>query len=616
MFSSRSAGAAAAAGFVLGLPLLSSPALAQADDAQTVVVTATRQATRADAQLSDVTVIERQQIEQAAGRTLAELLSQQPGLQYTANGGLGKNSNVFIRGAEARHTLLLVDGMRYGSATSGQPSFDNIPLEAIERIEIVRGPLSSLYGADAAGGVIQVFTRQGRAGLHPNARLTAGSQRYGAAAAGLSFGQGDWTGHVQAQHQHNRGFSATNDKAAFGNHHPDDDGFRQSAISAAFGLRIAGDWRLNARLLRSEGRTELDDGPTADAAADLSSETLGLDVGGSVLPGWHSTLRVARSTDGYDTVQATWPSDLGLFETRQTQFAWDHSVATPLGSLLLLAERLEQQVRKPQTPYEVTGRTIDAVAVGLNGHAGAHTWQASARHDRNSQFGHENTGSLAYGFDFTPQWRAGAALGTSFVAPSFNQLYWPGFGNPALKPERGRNRELSLRWLPSDQHRLQLTAYSNRVRDFIDDGGDAASNRDEARLDGATLAYEGRIAGWAVGAVYDHLRARDETGTPLVRRARHSLKLAADRRFGDWGAGATLSAFSTRRDVTFDSNFDEVPVSLPRHALLDLRAEWAFAPGWSVQARLNNVSDRQYESAYGYNQPGRELYVTLRWAPR
>jgi vitamin B12 transporter len=608
---------AAAASSLLGLLVLSpSTAHAQGDDSQSIVVTASRQPMRVDAQLSDVTVIGRDEIEQAAGRTLAELLGQQPGLQFIANGGMGKSSAVSIRGAEASHTLLLVDGVRYGSATLGQPSFENIPLDAIERIEIVRGPLSSLYGADAVGGVIQVFTRQGRSGLHPNASLGAGSRRYGSASAGVSFGEGGFTAALQAQHQQTRGFSATNEKAAFGSFDPDDDGFRQNAVNASLGYRFNADWQLSARALRSEGRTRLDDGPGADAVAELASQTLGADLSGQVLPGWRTTLRAARSTDGYDTVRSASPFNLGLYQTHQTQFSWENTVATPLGSLLLLAEHLNQQVRKPDAPYDATERNIDALALGLDGRHGAHTWQLSARHDRNSQFGHENTGNLAYGYDLDAQWRLGAAIGSSFSAPSFNALYYPGFGNPDLLPQRGRNRELSLRWRPAAKQQLVLTAYSNRVRDFIDANGQSAVNVAKARLEGSTLAYEGRIADWSLNGSWDELRARADDGTPLARRARHSLKLAADRHAGAWSAGAGLAAYSERRDTTYDSGFNAVPVTLPGYAVLDLHADWAFAADWSLQARLNNLADRRYETAYGYNQPGRELYLTLRWAPR
>src|SRR5262249_54965789 len=163
----------------------------------TVAITATRTPSRVADVVAEVTVLDRETLDRSSGRTLVELLSQQPGLQFTSNGGLGKSSSLFIRGLEARHTLLLVDGVRVGSATLGTPSLDNLPLEAIERIEIVRGPMSALYGSDAVGGVIQVFTRRGRAGLHPNAKATVGSKRYGQLAGGVSLGSGSFDAAVQ-----------------------------------------------------------------------------------------------------------------------------------------------------------------------------------------------------------------------------------------------------------------------------------------------------------------------------------------------------------------------------------------------------------------------------------
>ena len=202
-----------------------------------VVVTANRVPTRVDQSLAEVTVIDRAALDRSAGRTLTELLAQQPGVQMTSNGGLGKVSSVFLRGTESRHTLLVIDGVRYGTATAGTPSWDNIPLDSIERIEIVRGPMSSLYGSDAVGGVVQIFMRKGQAGLHPTANITAGSHRYGQVAGGVRFGQGDWDGSVNAQHTRTDGFSATNSRASFG-FNPDDDGFKQTSATLQLGLKL------------------------------------------------------------------------------------------------------------------------------------------------------------------------------------------------------------------------------------------------------------------------------------------------------------------------------------------------------------------------------------------
>lgn len=584
-------------------------------DASEIVVTATRQPVRVDAQLSDVTVITREQIEQAQGRTLGELLAAQPGVQVQANGGRGHTTTLSIRGNDARHTLLLIDGMRYGSATAGLASFENLPLEAIERIEIVRGPMSSLYGADAAGGVIQVFTRKGRAGLQPNAKLGTGPHGFREATAGIAGSQGAFNGALQASWQRDHGFSATNEHEPFGGFNPDDDGFRQGSVSGSAGWRFNDDWSLQAHGLRSRGTSQYDDGPGVDSRARLTSDSWGADLQGRLSGAWRTTLRYAQSTDVYDTLASASPfTDIGAFRTRQQQLTWENTVATPVGSLLLLAERLTQKVSKPAAQYDVVDRHINAVAVGLNGDAGIHHWQASLRHDRNSQFGGETTGNLAYGVDLGSAWRLGGAVGRSFVAPNFNQLYYPGFGNPDLLPERGRNAEASLRWRPADAHQLTLTAYRQRVRDYITAANTNAKN---ARLDGVTLAYEGRLDAWQLGASYDHLNARkDGSDATLPRRAKNAFKMSVDRDAGAWSAGASLVAQSRRGDSAFDANFNTVPVSMPGYALLDLRADWRFLPDWTLQARLNNAGDRAYETAYGYNQPGRELFVALRWAPR
>lgn len=580
-----------------------------------VVVTATRTPTRVSDTVADVTVLDRSDLERADGRTLIELLAQQPGLQFASNGGLGKSSSLFIRGLEARHTLLLVDGIRVGSATVPSPSFDNLPLESIERIEIVRGPLSALYGSDAVGGVIQVFTRRGRDGLRGNAKLAAGSHHYAQAAGGLALGQGAFDAAVQVQHTENRGISATNANVPFGSHDPDDDGFNQDAGSLKLGWQLAADWRLEGLVLESNGITQIDDGPGADARAKLRNAVQSVKLAGRLSPDWQTRLSVARSVDVYDTLASASPwMTLGPISSVQRQFGWENEVTTPLGTVLALVERLEQVVSKPDEQYEETSRRIDAVGLGVNGSAAGHSWQASVRSDRNSQFGHENTGAAGYAWQFAPAWRAGVSVGSSFVAPSFNQLYWPMFGNPGLQPEHGRHGELNLLW-SAGEHGVKAAWYLHRIRNFIP-SGPLPDNLPYARIRGGTLSYEGRVADLALGASIDHVDPRnDDSGSAnyrnlLPRRAKNALRAQADWGVGGWRTGATFTAFSHRFDDAANTT------RLAGYATLDLRADWAFVPDWTAGVRLNNVADKAYETVYGYHQPGRELFVSLRWAPR
>lgn len=586
-------------------PLLSAQAQTTLDS---VVLTAQRTPMRVDQALAEVTVIDRADIEAQAGRSLAELLAAQPGIQFWANGGLGKNASISIRGLEPRHTLLLVDGVRLGTATVGAPALDNLPLDLIERIEIVRGPLSALYGSDAVGGVVQVFTRKGAQGLQAFGGVAAGSHGLRQASAGLSLGQGPFEATLGLQSLRDDGFSSTNERAQFGNHHPDRDGFEQDALNLRLGLKMGGDWRLDATGLHSRGEIQYDDGPGADSRAKLTSEVLALQGGGTVAGSWHSQLRLSRSEDGYETLRSASPwTDLGQIHTEQTQLSWEHRVGTPVGQLFGVIERLEQAVRKPAENYAVTERRITGGALGLNGQAGAHHWQLAARRDRNSQFGSETTGSAAYALDLNPQLRAGAALGNSFVVPSFNQLYWPNYGNPNLQPERGQHRELNLRWM-AGAHQVRAAYFEHRIRGYIP-SGPLAANVPRSQIDGASLSWEASLPeGWGLNASIEALDPRNQaTGKLLPRRAKDSLRIGVERQLGSLQVGAQLRAVGDR----FDDAANKLPVK--GHAVLDLRADWRFAKDLRLGLKLNNTADVKYETVYGFNQPRREWLVMLRY---
>ncbi|MFM2448703.1 MAG: hypothetical protein RIS44_1153 [Pseudomonadota bacterium] len=588
-----------------------------------VVVTANRVPTRVDQTLAEVTVIDRAALDRATGRTLTELLAQQPGVQMTSNGGLGKVSSVFLRGTESRHTLLMIDGVRYGTATAGFPSWDNLPLDSIERIEIVRGPLSSLYGSDAVGGVVQIFMRKGQAGLHPTANITAGSKRYGQVAGGVRFGQGDWDGSVNAQHTRTDGFSATNSRASFG-FNPDDDAFKQTSATLQLGLKLPGQWRTDVRAVYADGRNHFDDGLGADTQAQMLTRLLSWSATGPVMSNWRSTLRVAQSTDENDTlVSAGGAFNLGPFKTEQQQLAWENSVTTPVGTVLFLAERLEQKVSKSGAPYQVGERSINALAAGLSGKQAAHNWQANVRRDDNSQFGGETTGTVGYGYDVAPAWRVAGSLGTSFVAPSFNQLYFPNFGNPNLQPERGSSGELSLRWATAGQQ-LRLAYFENKLRGFMASAGTSTNNSTtinipRAEIKGWALSHEVQWSAVTVNTSYDYVdprnkdvRSNGSVGSNydklLPRRAKNNLKVAADWSSGAWSVGSTLVASDARFDNAANTT------RLGGFATVDLRADWRFAPQWSLGVRLNNLADKTYETARGFNQAGREGFVVLRYS--
>lgn len=593
------------AAVALAAALFSSFLHAQNTELSPTVVTATRTESRADAVLSDVTVITREEIENGTGRTLAELISRVAGVQMTGNGGLGKNSSIFIRGTSSTHVLLLVDGVRVGSATAGQANFDNIPLESIERIEVLKGPASALYGSDAVGGVIQIFTRQGREGFFPYASATVGSAGRREVSTGLSGGSKEVSYNLGVQTLRERGFSATNPAVGSG-HNRDLDGFSQDSLTASTSWRFAPGWKLGANLLHADGVNHYDGGASAfDVRADVQTQSYGLNLEGQLLRNWKARLAYGGSDDKSTNYTSTSTS---RFDTHQDQWSWLNDINTPLGLVLTGLERVEQRV-SGTTAYAVNQRTIDSVFAGLNGEAAAHSWQLNVRRDDSSQFGGATTGFVGYGYKLTRELRAHMSYGTSFKAPSFNTLYFPNFGNATTQPEEGRNREVGLAYAPGTQE-YKVVYFDNKIRGFIT-SQPVVTNIPRVRIQGWTLSYSGQFDALGLRAALDLLEARDErTGKMLQRRADEQLTLGADYRSGAWKYGATFLAASERYDNVANT------IYLGGFGTLDAHVDYALSKDWSVQARVNNLGDKVYQTVQGYNQQGRAAYLTLRWAPR
>ncbi|AUM01033.1 TonB-dependent receptor domain-containing protein [Pseudothauera hydrothermalis] len=573
--------------------------------AEPVVVTATRQAQRADEVLASVEVIEREQIERAGQSTLIDLLRAVAGVRVASNGGPGSNASVFIRGAEARHALLLIDGVRVGSATTGQATLEAIPLAMVERIEVLRGPASALYGSEAIGGVIQVFTRKGRSGFDPQVFLGYGSDDTLEANASLSGGVERFRYSLTLGQDRTRGFDAR----STGAHDPDRDGFRNAFVSANLALGLRERDEIGIDLYQSDGRNWYDANLSYNAYLDKRLDTVGVYAINQLAEGWRSTVRVARSRDRLDNRSST--AQASKFYTTQDQFSWQHDIDLPLGVLMAAFDYVKSQVDST-TAYTVDERTVKAWLLGWSAKAGAHSVQVNLRRDDNSQFGGKTTGLLAYGYDIDPAWSVRGSIATAFNAPTFNQLYWPdtgwGGGNPELEPERALNREIGLRWKDGRQS-VEATYYDNKVRDLI--SGWPPVNVNEARLKGLELAYRVALGELDLQVGMDWLRARDEaTGKRLARRARSAAFVKVDHRVGKWSYGIDLNGQGDRFDNASNSE------RLAGYGVVDAYVHYRLTPDWRVEMRANNVLDKQYELAKGYATAGASYFVGLRYAPR
>jgi len=580
---------------------------APADDEAAVVVTATRIPTRISEQLADVTVITRTEIEAAGATTLPALLAQQPGLQITTNGGIGKSASVFTRGTNAGHTLLLVDGVPLGSATAGQPSFHNLPLAQIERIEILRGPASSLYGSDAIGGVIQVFTRKGEGPMTLEAFAGGGSYGTSELMAGISGGTQTVSYSLAASRFESDGQDATRPGHFAPN--PDADGYENTSWRGRLAVTPAVGHEFGATFLMADSRNHYDGGgPTVNAYNDDETRVWSLYARNRLASAWTSTLRYGESQDRSEDFAL----GRSLFETQQKQWTWQNDVKLPLGTLLLAPEHLEQSVEST-TNYTVRERTVRSLIAGWQASVGKHSWQLSQRSDDNSQFGQKTTGSLAYGYRITTALTARAAVGTAFKAPSFNQLYWPdtgwGGGNPNLQPETARNREMGLEWQGPTGARLSWTHYDNRIRNLIT--GWPPVNVDRARIRGDSFSGSHAWGPWQAQVALDLMKPINEaTGHRLPRRAAEQFKARLTYETGTWGAGGELSAVGKRFDTATQTR------EMPGYELLNLFGHYRLTRETRLEARVDNLFDADYETAWGFRNPGRTLFVGLRYQPK
>jgi vitamin B12 transporter len=611
--------------------VLPSLAFAQSDatapgDLDRVVVTGTRTAVTVDESLAAVEVIDREQIERSQARSLPDLLRGRAGITVGNQGGLGKQTSVFLRGSESNHALVLVDGVRIGNANFDLAAFQDLPLEMIERIEIVRGPRSSLYGSDAIGGVIQVFTRRDRGGYAPRFHLGGGS--HGLREIGGGFGGGGergWFG-IDMGHQSSDGIDACSGSSTLFRgcfaEEPDKDGYENNALSLRGGVTVNDKVEAQAFALRAAGRNEFDSYADAFFASPNVSNTLQQVLGGKLrvkpVEGFDLQLSVGRNDDESEDFRAG-TTAYGYFHSTRDIATLQGDVAIAEGQLLTVGADWMRDVVSSDVDYVTTRRRNHAAFAQYQGSFGRHDVQLSARHDDNEQFGEHTTGSIAYGVDLAHGLRATASAGTAFKAPTFADLYYPPFfgmatANPDLRPETSTSYEVGLAQRRTRWH-WAVNAYQTRIEDLITlDAFFVPQNINKARITGGELVAGTELAGWDVNGALSYVEPRDASGANrgllLPRRARSSARIDIDRAFGDVRVGLSWIASGPRFDDPPNQN------RLAGHATLDLRAEYALSPAWTLQTRASNLGDRDYEKVEFFNQPGREYSVMLRYLPR
>lgn len=598
-------------------------AQAQSQNLAPVVIVGNREPTSLDRIVGDVVVIDSERIRVSSADSLEDLLRREGGIQLSRNGGPGQSAAILLRGMGASSTLVLVDGVRIGSATLGQVDFSGISLADIERIEILRGPGSSLYGADAVGGVVQIITRRGAGAPRVTAHAAVGELRSGTADVSIGGSQDRLDYAASLARESSRGISAIKPGDQFGLYNPDRDGYARTNLQLRGGYTIAPGQRLGLSVVESLLRAQYDSAEfapptfTADASPDFrnrfETRVASLDYRGVMAPSWTTTVQVSDQSD--DLLSGG--HELSRFKTRRQQVTWQNAWRPADGQQLLGAiEQLDEAVEA--TPYTSSPRRRTAgLVLGYTGAFGATRVQADVRHDRNSVYGSVSTGKLGLALDLQPGLTVRAVAGTAFRAPAFNDLYFPGYGVATLGPEHSRSVEAGLQWRSGDAS-AAATVYRNRVRDLIAFEADrrfcpadpsydfgCARNVDRATLQGATLTAAHRLGAIALRATLDFLDAKDDaTGQRLPRRAAHQEGVNADWTGGAWTAGVAWLRVGARPDSG---------ATLPAYQVVDLQARYRLTPHWQAEAQLLNAFDRRYEPVRDYQALGRQGWIGVRY---
>ena len=580
------------------------------------VVTANRVPQPLSDLVADVTVVDHATIEQSGALGVADVLRRLPGVEISRNGGPGTNTSVFLRGAESRFTAVYIDGVRVDSQATGGATWEQIPLAQIDRIEVLRGPAAAVYGSDAIGGVIQLFTKKGDGKPAPFVGIGLGTHATRKAEAGISgsfaaLGDESAAGTPGAVDYSlgiakvkSRGFNARPVKGQ----DPDDDGYETTSANARLGLQINARHRLDATLLANNLDSDYDNGLKTDDKNHHRLRTAGLTWTAQWTDAFSTRLQATESRSHYDTTPSVYRTETTLHNyLLQNEYR--------LGANLFTAsiERREDDLKN--APID-RGRFQNAVALGYGFHQGAHSLQLNARHDNDSEFGGKNTGSAAYGYEFLPHWRATVSAGSAFRAPTLYQRFSE-YGVASLQPETSHNIETGVRWADAGSE-AGVVVYRNRVGNLISFVGPGAcsspfgcySNTARAEYEGITLTGRHSIAGITAHASLDvqdpHNRANDNL---LARRARRHAVVGAETRAVGWTFGAEAELSSNRYDDAANTR------RLGGYGVMNLYASTRVARDFVVLARLDNVGDRDYQLARGYATGGRQLYVGLKWTP-
>ena len=572
-----------------------------------IVVTATRTPTKTSNVIAQTRVIDKEELQRYQGQTVTDVLKNQPGINITQSGGMGTASNFYMRGFDSKQVLVIIDGIRYGSISLGSPSLNLLSADQLDRIEILYGASgSSIYGSDAMGGVIQIFTK-GNSVDKSNVSTSIGYGSNNHYQVGVTAQLKNATSSLSLGVSRNEtdGFNVIANPESV-DYNADDDGFKSTNASLALQHKLSDSLSAGLSALYTDSTTDIDSAGNAfpNAYSDQKNGSA------NAYLQYETPLTVSKFSYGQSIDKSTSHDANSInyqegsqYDTTQEQARLETSINAQPGTVIVGAEWLSQKLDASdvldfsgypdpavQTPYDPNDRTVKSAFVGYQLADSYYDLQANYRVDDNSQYGNESTYNLGAAIRPLAGMRIGANYATGFRAPTFNDLYWPGFSNPNLKPERTKNTEVFVEYA-NDAQTSRLTGYYTDAEDLISN----AANISEAKIKGLSLTSDWNMNDFIFGLGYEYLDAKDKT----ANSASYNQQLAyRPKNSGMVYVGYQQPMFDVRLEAKHtDDRVTAENNKLDSYTLLNLSGAAYITPNLRANLRVDNITDEDYTLA-------------------
>ena len=613
---------------VLSLAILPTQSVFSDDQIENIIVTGTRIPTQISESLSAVTLFQRADIERLQASDLFDLMSHVPGSSLVRNGGRGSSTSMSLRGNQSDHTLFLMDGVRIGSATTGGAALAAINLSTVQRIEIIRGPKSNLYGADAIGGVVNIITRKTELSRVLNVEAGFGSNGTQDTTILLGANGDKYSLTAVVNHLDTDGIDNTESKAGING---DDDGFTKDSMAINYQYQVTD--RALWKVTYNQNDTKADYDNNCSIGSWPNSSPVDCDIYSSgevsalastmdmnISEQWQTSFQIGHTLDeGSErarNIDLSTTNNGGKFNTKKTEATWVNTLGLAAGQTLMLGLDYQKQEVDSSTVYNEESRENSAGFAQFQTQLGAVDTNLGIRYDDNEQFGSHTTASFLAGIDLSETLRLVGSFGEGFKAPTFNDLYYPGFGNASFVPEESKNIEIGLN---ADLGNVSATLalFNNNIENLIqyNSATFASDQTAEVEITGLEFNVNTEVSGWTLslsGAVIDP--ENKSNGKLLRRRAEQSMMFDAGTTLNGVAIGVSVRSESHRYDDAANT------VRLGGYTTTAMRASYRINDNWLVKARVNNLTDKNYVTASSfslgnYMSLGREAMITVAYTP-